>query len=107
LSRLLNEIPDIQFNGLSADPDKSIYTIVNMSLPLSGKTEMLLFRLDLDHIAVSGGSACASGALAGSHVINALHSGPDRSVIRFSFSKFNTLEEVDFSVDTLKQLLDL
>ena len=66
---------------------------------------MIIFQLDLNGIAASGGSACGSGALKGSHVINALKTDSERGTIRFSFSKFNRLEEVDYTIDKMKEIL--
>jgi len=68
----------------------------------------MLFKLDLKGIAVSGGSACQSGSDKGSHVLQAILSAAEaqKSSVRFSFSKFNTLAEVDFALLALKELLD-
>ena len=65
-----------------------------------------MFSLDIAGVSASGGSACSSGADAGSHVINALHPGTDRKTIRFSFSHENTKEEMDFVISKLKEILD-
>jgi cysteine desulfurase len=62
---------------------------------------MLMFNLDFDGIAVSGGSACSSGSSVGSHVIAELNLPEGYKPIRFSFSKYNTIEELDFLVDRL------
>ncbi|MDN3669119.1 cysteine desulfurase family protein [Echinicola jeungdonensis] len=98
-------IPGVQFNGYSGDMDQSLYTILNVSLPPSEENEgMLLFNLDLNGISVSGGSACSSGALVGSHVLRALEADPKRDAVRFSFSHFNTIEEIDYTVAKLKEL---
>ncbi len=105
ISRLKKEIPGVQFNGFSDDPVKGLYNILNVSLPPDDKLDMLLFQLDLKEIAASGGSACASGALQGSHVLNAMKADPERPVVRFSFSRFNTTEEIDFACDTLADLI--
>ena len=83
---LRNIIPGVQFNGSSENIKNSLYSLLSVSLPPSDKNEMILFQLDLKNIAASGGSACGSGALKGSHVINALKTDEDRSTIRFSFS---------------------
>ncbi len=101
IERLKKTIPDILFNGDSENIDSSLYTVLNVSLPESGENNMLLFNLDLQGISASGGSACASGALSGSHVLNALYPGSKRDAVRFSFSKFNTTEEIDFAVEKL------
>jgi cysteine desulfurase len=65
---------------------------------------MLLFNLDLQGISVSGGSACSSGATTGSHVLSALYPESKRGAIRFSFSKYNTAQEIDFAVSKLAEL---
>lgn len=100
--KLKAEIPGILFNGDSLG--KSLYTVLNVSFPPSENSEMLLFNLDIAGIACSGGSACSSGTSTGSHVLKNLYPGSDRPAVRFSFSKYNTKEEVDFVVDKLKEL---
>jgi len=76
-----------------------------VSLPPSeANAGMLLFNLDLAGISASGGSACSSGATVGSHVLRALNHNTERDSVRFSFSRFNTIEEVDYTVDKLKEL---
>jgi cysteine desulfurase len=102
---LVRIIPGVKFNGRSADVRNSLYSVLSVSLPPSDKNEMILFQLDLNNIAASGGSACGSGALKGSHVINALKVDPGRTTIRFSFSKFNTVEEIDYTLSQLKDKL--
>ena len=100
--RISTEITGVVFNG---DPDgESLYTLLNVGFPHTDKTEMLLFNLDIRNICASGGSACSSGANQGSHVINALNKEP-QSTIRFSFSKYNTIEEIDILIGHLKELL--
>jgi cysteine desulfurase len=102
---LKKSIPEVKFNGISEDIKRSLYSVLSVSLPPSDKNEMFLFQLDLKGIAASGGSACGSGALKGSHVINALKAEKDRTTVRFSFSKFNTQEEVDYTLDKIKEIL--
>lgn len=101
--QLLKEIDGVSFNG--DYNGSSLYTVLNISLPVTKKSEMLLFNLDISGICVSGGSACNSGASQGSHVISAIHKDDDRVAVRFSFSKYNTKEEVDFVVSKLKGLI--
>lgn len=102
---LKENIPGVEFNGNSADLKKSLYTVLNVSLPPSEENRgMLLFNLDLQGISASGGSACSSGATVGSHVLRALGHDPERESVRFSFSRFNTAEEVDYTVEKLKEL---
>jgi cysteine desulfurase len=105
MEKLLQAIPGISFNGLSGDMQKSLYTVLNVSLPPSeDNSGMLLFNLDLHGISASGGSACSSGATVGSHVLRALGHTAERDAVRFSFSRFNTIEEIDYTVEKLKEL---
>jgi cysteine desulfurase len=96
---------DIQFNGVSSDLNKSSYIILNVRFPKD--IPMLLFSLDLKGIAVSGGSACQSGSHKGSHVLNAILSDSDASKtsVRFSFSKYNSKEELDYVIGVLKEII--
>ncbi len=104
IEKLKASINDVQFNGCSADLNSSLYTVLSVSLPASAMSEMLLFNLDINRIAASGGSACTSGAQAGSHVLEALGCDPQRGTVRFSMSKLNTAEEVDYAVAQLAKL---
>ncbi|WP_345222594.1 cysteine desulfurase family protein [Hymenobacter koreensis] len=104
IERLRAEIDDVQFNGLSADAERSLYTVLSVSLPPSDMNEMLLFNLDINHVSASGGSACSSGSNIGSHVLSALGCDPNRGAIRFSMSKYNTPQEVDFAVEQLAKM---
>lgn len=106
ISALKAEIPGVRFNGLSGDLEKSTYTLVNVSIPLSSsESDMMLFQLDLKGIACSKGSACQSGAQLGSFVLNEVYGDSlDYPGIRFSFSKYTTKEELDYVVSTLKSL---
>ena len=103
LKKSLEEnINGVVFNG---DPEgESLYTVLSVGFPRTEKSEMLLFNLDIRNICVSGGSACSSGANQGSHVINALQL-PEQSTVRFSFSKYNTRQEVDAVIGALKELV--
>jgi cysteine desulfurase len=101
--RLLENFEDIQFNG---DYDgECLYTVLSVSFPPSPKNELLLLSLDIAGVSASGGSACSSGAEKGSHVLEAIGADPARKSIRFSFSHYNTKEEVDFVVEKLKAIL--
>jgi cysteine desulfurase len=102
IEKLQNELPDVSFNGNSGDISSSLYTVLNVSLPASDMNEMLLFNLDINQVAASGGSACTSGSQVGSHVLHAIGTNPDRGAVRFSFSRFNTAEDVDKAVEVLK-----
>jgi cysteine desulfurase len=103
IEKLKASIPDVQFNGESENIDKSLYTVLSVNLPASEENDMLLMNLDINKIAASGGSACTSGATESSHVLEAIKSDPDRGTVRFSFSRNNTLEEVDYVVNILKK----
>lgn len=101
--RLTAEVPGVCFNG---DPEgHSLYTVLSVGFPKTEKSDMLLFNLDIHNVCASGGSACSSGASTGSHVIEALHAANDQVTVRFSFSKFNTKEEVDKVIEVLKSIL--
>ncbi len=102
IEQLQNEIPGVQFNG--DYNGKSLYTVLNVSLPPSKAGEMLLFKLDMMGISASGGSACSSGSNVGSHVLGALNVDPSRTNVRFSFGKQNSKEEIDYIVSKLKEI---
>lgn len=105
IEQLKANFPDIGFNGNT--DDRSLYTVLNVSFPPNDKSALLLFALDMEGICCSGGSACGSGASAGSHVVRALHKDDNRVSIRFSFSKHNTKDEVDYVIGKLKQIYSL
>ena len=107
-NRLKSEIPVVKFNGCCDDFEKSTYTLVNVCLPVSAdKAPLFLFQLDLKGIACSKGSACQSGSDKGSHVLTEILSEDDlkKPSIRFSFSSYNTKEELENVVDVLKNLV--
>ena len=102
ISRILSEVPYVKLNGatgenrLPANADFSFEFI---------EGESILFSLDLAGIAVSSGSACSSGSLEPSHVLLAI--GVPEALahgsIRFTFGKHNTVEQVDYAVEVIKQ----
>jgi cysteine desulfurase len=104
IKQLTSAFPDIHFNGCCSDMERSTFTLVNVALPIAEeKASLLNFHLDLNGVACSKGSACQSGSTKGSHVLEeviptALSKRPS---IRFSFSVFNTQDEVDYLVQTL------
>jgi cysteine desulfurase len=103
MQRLKDNFDDVQFNG---DYDgHALYTVLSVSFPPSPKNELLLLSLDIAGVSASGGSACSSGAEKGSHVLAAIGADPERKSIRFSFSHYNTREEVDFVIEKLKAIL--
>ncbi|MEM8567917.1 MAG: cysteine desulfurase family protein [Bacteroidota bacterium] len=103
IEKLKSAIPGVNFNGDSANLDRSLYTVLNVCLPSSEDNDMLLFTLDINGISASGGSACSSGATTSSHVLSALETDPNRGAVRFSFSKYTTIEEVDFTVEKVAE----
>lgn len=106
VKRLSNEVPGVEFNGASADSN-SLYTVLNVNFPPNPNSGMLLFLLDLEGIACSGGSACSSGASKGSHVLEGIKAiRPGRASLRFSFSRFTTKEEIDYAVDRIVNVLN-
>lgn len=103
MEQLKKHIKGVHFNGDAVG--HSLYTVLNVSLPKTEKSEMILFNLDINNICASGGSACTSGADAGSHVIRAVNNNPNQVAVRFSFCKNSTKEEVDTVVLKLKELI--
>ena len=102
---LQNNFPGIEFNGLSADIEKSLYTVINVRFPQIQDGDMLLFKLDIEKISASGGSACSSGTSVGSHVLTALNPNAEGAAVRFSFSKNNTKAEIDRVLEVLNQII--
>jgi len=109
-TELVKAIPSVSFNGSCDDVERSTYTLLNFCFPMTPeKGMMLLFQLDLKGIACSKGSACQSGATGGSHVLKEFLSPEDleKPSLRFSFSSFNTKEEIDYVVACLKDLCEV
>tara|TARA_R110002051_G_scaffold252888_2_gene312080 strand:- start:3169 stop:4317 length:1149 start_codon:yes stop_codon:yes gene_type:complete len=109
IDKMNKDIPNAKFNGYSGDMEKSTYTLVNVCLPISEeKAMMLLFNLDIKGIACSKGSACQSGSDAGSHVLTQILSEEDlkKPSVRFSFSTYNTKEEIDYTIGVLKDIIE-
>jgi len=101
--QLVQNFDSIGFNG---DPGEDcLYTILNVRFPKTPMTELMVMSLDVYGIAGSGGSACSSGAEQGSHVLRAMRVPADTSSVRFSFSHFNTRNEIDFLIQQLKSML--
>jgi cysteine desulfurase len=104
IAGIQENIVGVNFNGRSADVENSLYTVLNVSLPPSEISDMLLFNLDIAKISASGGSACSSGSEVGSHVLSALNVSPERANVRFSFSKYTTTADIDYTVGILADL---
>ncbi|MCC6722701.1 MAG: cysteine desulfurase [Bacteroidia bacterium] len=105
MKKLVEEkIQGAGFNGVTTD-NGSLYTVLNISVPPNPIGEMLLFKLDIEGVCASGGSACSSGSNKGSHVLAAIGHPEDRTGLRFSFGKFTTEEDITFAVDKLQKIL--
>jgi cysteine desulfurase len=105
IEQLMEAFDDIAFHG-ETDPDKALYTVLNVCFPKTDKAGMLLFTLDLKGVAVSGGSACSSGAAKGSHVLEGINADMTRPNVRFSFSRYTTKEEIDFALEQVKSVFE-
>jgi len=104
IERLQQTIPGVEFNGTATTPEKSLYTVLNVLFPTTPNAEMLLFNLDIAGIFVSAGSACTSGSNQGSHVLRGIGTNMERPSIRFSFSRYSTIAEIDAVVEKLAQM---
>jgi cysteine desulfurase len=103
---LVELVPGIMFNGPET-PEQSIPTVLNVAFPGTETESMLLFNLDINGISASGGSACTSGSLKGSHVLAGIGCDPARSAnsVRFSFGVQNTMEEIDAALARIRSLM--
>ncbi len=97
-------LPNVHLNGPPLSDGTRLPNTLNVSVPDAGDARMLVTRLDLAGVEVSAGSACASGSLAPSHVLQAL--GHDlqraRSAVRMSVGRTTTQEEISTAVDRLR-----
>tara|TARA_B100001287_G_scaffold57375_1_gene45664 strand:+ start:26480 stop:27616 length:1137 start_codon:yes stop_codon:yes gene_type:complete len=101
----LKEIDErISFNG-EISPERSLYTVLNVCFPKETCNSMLLFSLDIHGIAASGGSACSSGSNIGSHVLSELPNQENCQCVRFSFSRYNTEHEIDYTLEKIKKIV--
>lgn len=107
IESLQQKVKGVKFNGLSSDPDKSLYTVLNVSIPNVDDQQMFLFNLDINNIAASAGSACSSGSDSGSHVLKEIKTEEGFVNVRFSFNKYNSVEEVDYVVNKIVEIANL
>lgn len=105
IEALKKTFTDVEFHG-EIEPEKSLYTVLNVCFPKTDKSGMMLFTLDLKGVAVSGGSACSSGASKGSHVLSGIDADLSRPNVRFSFSRYTTMKEIDFALDQVRSLYE-
>lgn len=105
IDKLKSNFAEVAFNGRSGEVDNSLYTVLNVRFPQVQDGDMLLFKLDIEKISASGGSACSSGTSIGSHVLAAINPTGTGASIRFSFSPNNSKEEVDRVIDVLKGII--
>ena len=109
IKKIKKDIPEIKFNGSCDDDLLSSFSILNICLPIPKEKAVLLdFNLDMKGIACSRGSACQSGSITGSHVLNSILSDEDlnKPSLRFSFSKHNNNKEVEKVINVLKEFID-
>ena len=109
IEKIKKDIPEIKFNGSCDDDLLSSFSILNICLPIPKEKSILLdFNLDMKGIACSRGSACQSGSITGSHVLNSFLSDEDlnKPSLRFSFSKHNNNKEVEKVINVLKEFID-
>ena len=102
IQQLQASFPKVKVNGSDA-----FYNMLNVLLPFSSeKTAMILFNLDMKGVAVSRGSACQSGSIKPSHVLAEMLTEEElaKPSLRISFSHYNTKEEIDYFVATLKEI---
>ena len=107
IDEIENKIKNVKFNGNSADLISSTYTLVNVLLPVKRETGgLFMFKLDMKGIACSKGSACQSGSETGSHVLREIQDNIDNDKVslRFSFSIYNTKDEIDFVISQINEL---
>ena len=107
IESLQKKVKGVKFNGLSSDLDKSLYTVLNVSIPKVDDQQMFLINLDINNIAASAGSACSSGSDSGSHVLKEIKTEEGFVNVRFSFNKYNSDEEVDYVVNKIVEIANL
>ena len=107
----LNHLFRSQLNLLKIQPEwinkkeNSISKILTLRFPNFRNSDLLVLNLDIHGIAVSGGSACSSGAEKASHVMEYIFPDTNGKIVRFSFSFLNTKDEVENSISVLQKIL--
>lgn len=105
INQLKDYFGEIGFHG-DITPEGSLYTVLNVCFPKTEKGGLLLFTLDLKGVAVSGGSACTSGAAKGSHVLEGIAADMSHPNARFSFSRYTTKAEIDYALEQIKTVFE-
>lgn len=101
---LREAVPGVRFNA-GSDREDSLYTVLSVNFPEHPKNGMMLFLLDLDGVACSGGSACSSGSTQPSHVLSALGLHEEgRTSIRFSFSRLTSAKCVQHALKAVERI---
>jgi cysteine desulfurase len=103
-AQLQEMIPTIIING-EENSERSLYTVLSVCFPLSDRSSMFLFNLDINGVCVSGGSACTAGSNVGSHVLAALPNSQNCQPVRFSFGRFTTKEEIDYTLEKVREMV--
>ena len=106
IDQLSKNIKGIKFNANCIDFENSLFKILSVSFPKISESEMLLFNLDIHGISCSGGSACSAGNMSGSHVLDEVCKDNNRTGVRFSFSRYNTKEEIDYTIQKIKEIFN-
>ena len=109
IDQLKLNFTEVAFNGACEDTEQSAYKLINVRLPIAPeKGSLLQFQLDLKGIACSRGSACQSGSTQASHVLTELLTPEElaKPSLRFSFSIYNTKEEIDYVIEVLKEFIN-
>jgi len=102
MKKLLSEaIEGIEFIG---DQENSLNHVLSVSFSPSPHLDLLEVNLDMSGVYASAGSACSSGTLTASHVMDALNISPLRKTVRFSFSSLNSMDEIVEVVDRCAQI---
>ena len=100
---LVKHVDGVAFNGSKGS--NYLPHVLNLSIPKSEKTELIMFNLDINGICASAGSACSSGTEQRSHVLNAIRCPQNRKSLRFSLCPQNTTDEIDVVVSKLKEII--
>jgi len=106
IDQLTKHIDGVMFYANCTDLDNNLFKVLSVSFPETPISEMLFFNLDIMGISCSGGSACASGTTKGSHVLTSILPDSKRPGVRFSFSRYNTIKEIDYTIQKLKEIFN-